>query len=277
MWSPLMSSQGPSLRCLAPETAKGAADTASARAAEAQRRTSEAGEFGAVLAPRPRGGRLVRPGKFFRRRGWRRCLRDLARLERHAGTGLRNAKGADHLAHAPNTPPKPRQAADRCSVTSCHELWQPTRPEPISNPTNRGPSAVSPAVHRDGGRIKRRDTPSPSIAGRGRRAKFAHRSAARPSTSAPPSEPALGPARQLTAKAKSLTQKWKANARLRSANQIMNRPSREPAATTRMRRNRPLLGSEAANWRDRSTRARLFSPPSRFRHRRVAIDLFALC
>jgi hypothetical protein len=51
MWSPLMSSQGPSLRCLAPETAKGAADTASVRAAEAQRRTSEAEEFGAALAP----------------------------------------------------------------------------------------------------------------------------------------------------------------------------------------------------------------------------------
>src|SRR4029077_6893405 len=57
---------------------KGAADTASVRAAEAQRRTSEAGEFGAALTPRPRGGRLVRPGKLFRRRGWRRRLRDLA-------------------------------------------------------------------------------------------------------------------------------------------------------------------------------------------------------
>jgi hypothetical protein len=81
MWSPLKSSQGPSLRCHAPETAKGAADTASLHAAAAQRRTSEAGEFGAVLAPRPRGGRLVRPGKFFRRRGWRRRLRDLALTE----------------------------------------------------------------------------------------------------------------------------------------------------------------------------------------------------
>jgi hypothetical protein len=96
MWSPFKTSPGPSLRCLAPETAKGGADTASLRAAEAQRRTSEAGEFGAALAPRPRGGRLVRPGKFFRRRSWRRRLRDLALRRDMRGRGLRDAKGTGH-------------------------------------------------------------------------------------------------------------------------------------------------------------------------------------
>jgi hypothetical protein len=62
----------------ATETAKGGADTASLRAAEAARRIWKAGEFG---AQRPRGGPLRGPGKFFRRTGWRRHLRDLALTE----------------------------------------------------------------------------------------------------------------------------------------------------------------------------------------------------
>jgi hypothetical protein len=145
MWSPLKSSQGLSLRCLATETAKGAADTASVRAAEAQRRTSEAGEFGAALTPRPRGGRLVRPGKLFRRRGWRRRLRDLALGETCRDGLAYTTKGTDHLAHSPNFPHKPRQTA-RSVLCDLAPRALVTRLDaaPISKPTNRDAPAVSP-------------------------------------------------------------------------------------------------------------------------------------
>jgi hypothetical protein len=67
------------------ETVKRAASPRALRAAGAERRTWEAGKF---AAQRPRGGRLVRPGKFFRRRGWKRRRRALAVQRDTQGMGL---------------------------------------------------------------------------------------------------------------------------------------------------------------------------------------------
>src|SRR6202521_3118636 len=60
------------------ETARGVAHTASVQAAGAQRRTRKAEEFGAALAPRPRGSRLAGRGNSFVGRVCGRRLRDLA-------------------------------------------------------------------------------------------------------------------------------------------------------------------------------------------------------
>src|SRR3984893_16779775 len=85
--SPWVVSRGPSpamSRARRPHRAP-PSPRASARAAEATRRTWEAGKF---AAQRPRGGGLALRGNFSGPPGWGRRPRAPA-LERHAGTGLR--------------------------------------------------------------------------------------------------------------------------------------------------------------------------------------------
>jgi hypothetical protein len=72
----------------ASETAKGAAITACGRS------TAEGLEGGKICSAAPARRPPARPGKFFRRTGWKRGLRYLA-LQRHAGTGVQKHPDRD--------------------------------------------------------------------------------------------------------------------------------------------------------------------------------------
>ena len=144
------------------ETATAPPTPRAKRAAGAQRRTSKAGEF---EAQRPRGGRLTGPclltrkktcrlGKFFRRRGWRRRLRDLAVIEtcrdELAGPERKPARGRStqsvHLdgGRRRTLPPGPSQpclAASRgryrhqqpIAQSTTVDVWMEVRWKPIAD------------------------------------------------------------------------------------------------------------------------------------------------
>jgi hypothetical protein len=143
-----------------------------------------------VLAPRPRGGWLVRPGKFFRRRGWRRLLRDLA-LRETCRTGFaerqRNRPPSSFPEHPTQTSACGRSALRDLALRSSGHLARSElirKPRPIERHRQD-------ARRPDGWcRIKRRDMLYLFIAGRRRLAGLA----GQPRVHQPP--PTLVPARQ---------------------------------------------------------------------------------
>jgi hypothetical protein len=131
------------------------------RAAGAQRRTSEGREF---AAQRPRGGRLVRPGKFLSCRGWRRRLRDPAITETCRG-GLAGSHEEASTGHplevlhlstaAPNRaqPSKLRTAASfgdtrrRQAMPIRAPLSKPELRADGANQRDREISSIAPSAH----------------------------------------------------------------------------------------------------------------------------------